>query len=58
MQSDGNSFCGDVVSNRHYLGMKIPKDSLVIFLVLNAVFITIYLVKAVKDDISAKTFPI
>ena len=38
--------------------MKIPKDSLFILLVLNAVFITVYLVKAVQDDIAAKTIPI
>ena len=43
MQSDGNNFYG---------------DSLFIFLVLNAVFITVYHVKSVQDDISAKTVPI
>ena len=36
--------------------MKIPKDSLFIFLVLNAVFITVYHVKAVQDDISQELF--
>ena len=36
---------------------KIPKDSLFIFLVLNAVFVNLYHVKAVQDDISAKTVP-
>ena len=35
-----------------------PKDLLSIFLVLNAVFIPIYYVQAVQDDISAKTIPI
>ena len=38
--------------------IKITKDSLYIFLVLNAFFITVYHVKAVQDDISAKTIPI
>ena len=38
--------------------IKIPKDSLFIFLVLNAVSITVYRVKAIQDDISARTFPI
>ena len=38
--------------------IKIPKDSLFIYLVLNAVSITVYRVKAVQDDISARTFPI
>ena len=42
MQSDGNNFYG---------------DSLFIFLVLNAVFITVYHVKNVQDDISTKTVP-
>ena len=37
---------------------KIPKDSLFIFLVLNAFFITVNHVKAVQDDISTKTVPI
>ena len=37
--------------------IKIPKDSLYIFLVLNAVFISIHHFKAVKDEISAKNFP-
>ena len=37
---------------------KIPRDSLFIFLVFNAVFVTLYHVKAVEDDISAKTVPI
>ena len=38
--------------------VKIPKDSRFIFLVLNAVFITVFHVEAVQDDISAKYFPI
>ena len=38
--------------------IKIPKDSLDMFLILNAVFIAVYHVKAVQDDISAKTIPI
>ena len=38
--------------------IKIPKDSLFIVLVLNAVLINVYHVKAVQDDISAKTVPI
>ena len=38
--------------------IKILKDSLVIFLLLNAVFITVHHVKVVQDDISAKTVPI
>ena len=38
--------------------IKIPKDSLYIFLVLNAVFITVYHIKAVQDNISAKSIPI
>ena len=37
---------------------KFPTDSLLIILVLNAVFITIYDVKAVQDVISAKIVPI
>ena len=37
---------------------KITKRLFVIFLVLNAVFITIYLVNAVQDDNSAKSVPI
>ena len=37
--------------------IKIQKDSLLIFLVLNSVFITVYHVKAVQDDISVKLFP-
>ena len=38
--------------------IKIQKYLLFIFLVLNAVFLTVYPVKAVQDDISAKTVPI
>ena len=38
--------------------IKIPKHSLFLFLALNVVFITVYHVKAVQDDISAKTVPI
>ena len=38
--------------------IKIPKDSLFIFLGLNAVFITVHHDKAVHDDISAKAVPI
>ena len=38
--------------------IKIPKNSLFIFLVFNAVFITVYHVKAAQDDISTKTVPI
>ena len=86
MQSDGNSFGGDVVLDsfsktyRHILVViccislniyilqslsklkifiiKIPKDFFFIFLVFNAVFITVYHDKAVRDDISAKSVPI
>ena len=38
--------------------IKIPKDSLFIFLVLHAVIVTFYHVKVVQDDISAKSVPI
>ena len=38
--------------------IKIPKDSLFTFLVLNVVFNPLYHVKAVQDDISAKAVPI
>ena len=38
--------------------IKIQRDSLFIFLVLNSVLITVYHVKAVRDDITAKTVPI
>ena len=38
--------------------IKIPKDLHFIFFFLNAVFITVYHVKAVQDDISAKAVPI
>ena len=34
-----------------------PKDLLFIFLVLNAIFMTLYHVKAVQDDIFAKLLP-
>ena len=37
--------------------IKIQKYLLFKFLVLNAVFITVYHVKAIQDDISAKLFP-
>ena len=38
--------------------IKIAKDSLSMSLVLNSVFITVYHVKAVRDDISTKPVPI
>ena len=38
--------------------IKILNDSLYIVLVFYAVFVTVYYVKAVQDDISAKTVPI
>ena len=38
--------------------LNISKDLLYIFFILNAVFITVYHVKAVQDDISAKTISI
>ena len=38
--------------------IKIPKDSPFILLVLNAVFINVYHVKAVQDDIPVKTVSI
>ena len=38
--------------------IKIPNDSLRKFLVLYAFFITVYHVRAVQDDISAKAVPI
>ena len=38
--------------------IKFPKYLLFIFLVLNAVFISIYHLKAAQDDISARTVPI
>ena len=51
--------CAELTSYIHilqsFLKLKMPKDSLIIFLGLNAVFITVYHVKAVEDDISAKT---
>ena len=37
---------------------KDPKISLFIFLVLNALFTTVYYIKAFQDDISARTVPI
>ena len=37
--------------------IKISKDSIFIFLVLNAVFITVYHVRFGQDDISARTAP-
>ena len=38
--------------------IKIQKDLLFIFLVFHADFVTVYHVKAVQDDLSAKTVPI
>ena len=38
--------------------IKIPNDSPFILLILNAVFITVYHVKAVEDDISVNAVPI
>ena len=38
--------------------IKISKDSIFIFFVLNAVFIVLYHGKAVRDDISAETISI
>ena len=38
--------------------IKIQKDSLFVHFVLNALFIIVYHVEAVQDDISAKTVPV
>ena len=52
-----HSFSSITIEIKNFI-INVPKDSLFIVLVLNAGFITVYLVKAVQDDISSKTVPI